>query len=339
MLSGIKQSGKRMIASAIPKSLIYRQGNQPNILLISSRRGGSSFLAGLISCDPSIRYFDQPFDLLDFDGSKRKLKESLLPHVPMSQFIDLTTTDAGKIRCYMEQLLSGQLDAIGEPYIFPKSRTLLKECDSMPLVDWFSENFNLITVYLIRHPVPQSLSILRSNWEITARAYLENPLFSKSYLSNTQLLRGLEIMNNGTSLEKAVLNWIMENIYPLRFAKKIDLMVTYEELTLFPDLILKFISEKIGLKNITKMRQKTYVPSSSNEFNEYDTNQAIKDGNRSFLVNKWLSKVNDSTKNRIQNILTDFGIHEYDSNAPLPDRKLFHFWTEEMCETIKSGSA
>ena len=325
MLGGIGQTGKRIISALLPGSLMYRQGERPNILLFSSRRGGSTYLAGLIACEPSMRFVDQPFDMTPLGLQRNPVIEAHLPHKLLSQFISLSDSDADKVRSYMRLLLDGGLREMSPPYLLPRNRTILKIVNAIPLVDWFAEQFEVLIIYLVRHPIPQALSVVKTDWPITAQAYLENPVFSGKYLSPSQRQAGASIMQKGTHLEKAVLNWVLENLYPLKYASRIDLTLTYEELVLFPTMAIDLVARTLELENVAGMRARVDTPSRSSRFSDRETNDAIARSDRESLVGRWLSKVDNSTRDRIGGILNAFDILEYSVDGPLPNERLCHF--------------
>ena len=324
MQSRIKQIIKRTINSVVPVSLQYRQGGKRNILLFANRRVGSTYLAGLIACEPGMRFVDDPFDLTEFDIQRRKVLEANLPHMPYSQFISLSGSHASQVERYMRQLLSGGLPEVNT-YWPPKNRTIQKLANVATLVDWLAEHFDVFTIYLIRHPIPQAISVLRNNWVIQAEAYLSDPVFSSKYLSVTQRQTGRMIMEKGTPLEKAVLNWVLENLYALKHAIKIDLTLTYEELVLYPAETINLVAETVGLANVTGMLQRVNIPSLSSQCSDRETNKAIERNNREFLLKKWISKVDKTAKNRIGEILLTFEITEYSSDEFMPSERMCHF--------------
>jgi len=55
--------------------------------------------------------------------------------------------------------------------------------NALPFIDWFDEKFNIKIIYLIRHPIPTSLSIIQRNWGNNLEAMLQNSYFTKKYLN------------------------------------------------------------------------------------------------------------------------------------------------------------
>ena len=281
-------------------------------------------MAELIAREPGMRYVDDPFNLTDFDMHIRQVREAHLPHVPYSQFISLSDSEADQVDRYTRHLLNGVLPELGT-YRPPKNRTIIKILNASTLVDWFAGRSDVSTIYLVRHPIPQALSVLRNNWTFTAEAYLSDPVFSNKYLSAVQRQAGRKIMEKEAALEKAVLNWVLENLYTLKYASQIDLTLTYEELVLYPAEAINLVAETVGLTNAVKMLQRVNTPSGSSQFSDRETNQAIMRNEKEFVVGKWTSKVDKTARDRIGEILNTFEITEYNSDGLMPSERMCHF--------------
>ncbi len=308
----------------LPYSIRYRQGKAKNILLFANRRGGSTIMAHLLTVDPGTRIIDQPFDLFPYPGREEKLalKRSLIPDKPASQFIHLHDQEIPQVLDYVDKLMKGYYPAF-DHYVNGK-RTLLKIVYASPLMDFMAEHFPVHIVYLNRHPIPQALSVVRNQWEITAYPYLQTPEFSSQFLSDTQVQFGLKLLERGSELEKAVLNWCLENHYPLHHAKAPFLHITYEELLLNPDIIVNLLSRELEIKNRPKMFEVLGKPSVSYQFSEGSTNQAILKKDTQYLLNGWQSKVTEEQKAQVQQILDVFECSVYSAYRLLPEKAYLH---------------
>jgi hypothetical protein len=224
----------------------------------------------------------------------------------------------------MSQLLIGGLPEL-QTYQPLKNRTILKIHNATSLLDWCAQRFGVFTIYLVRHPIPQALSVLRNNWTITANAYLSDPVFSGKYLSPQQQNTGRVTMEKGTPLEKAVLNWVLESIYALKYAARVDLTLTYEELVLYPTQTINLLAQTVGLMNVSEMLERVNTPSRTRQLSDSETNEAIKRDNKEYLVGKWVSKVDKAARDRIGDILNTFEITEYNSDGFMPCERLCHF--------------
>ena len=328
MTYSLKHEVKRIAYELTTASLLYKQGDQPNILLFSSRRGGSTYLAELIASEPGMRLIDQPFDLFKPDTPQGRIKSKYLPPAWMSQFIHLNERDADKVKAYIQIILRGRLHGLSRPQFSRKNRSVLKIVNALPLLDWLTDQFPVLTIYLVRHPISQALSIVENQWGITTQAYLENEFFADNYLSARQLQKGLDTLANGSYLEKAVLNWICENLVPLKHASRMNVVVTYEELVMRPAEMIPFIARHLKLNNIIEMQKRVTIPSASIRFSSRGTNQAISKKDNAFLVNKWKDSIREKEQSKIQALLDIFGIDEFNARTSLPHECLLHFAKE-----------
>ncbi len=284
-------------------------------------------MASLIASAPHIRLIDQPLDLNDYDAERKLIKQQLLPDKYLSQFIGVTQEEQKQVIRYFNMLLSCQNKVLCEPYLLPKHRTLIKECDSLPMMDWFAKQFKPIIIYLVRHPIPQALSVMRAGWQNTAPAYLEDDFFANQYLSGEQIRLAHKVLGNGTDLEKGVLNWVFENLYPLKYAAQIDLALTYEELVIKAEQVIDLLVNKLSIVSNKRMYAKINTPSSSREFSNTQSNEAILQNKREYLVEKWLSQVTAADLVNVQEILDIFEISTYQAASPCPAERVLHFPT------------
>ncbi len=310
---------RKYVSLAKNTGLFYRQGTQKNILLFSSRRGGSTFLAELVSCNPGILHIDQPFDLFKPNTITGKIKD--LPHVPRSQFISVSDTEEPKIFNYTNLLLNGKLQKLGmiEKAKFPilTNRTILKICNASSLVDWFNDNFDVIIIHLLRHPISQSLSIVRNNWGITAKAYLANKFFANNYLNQEQINFSKNILESGTYFEQAILNWVFENLVILKYSKANKLRLFYELLVTDSEKQINILSQYLNISG-TLMKEKLNKPSASSSHSDKKTTLAIKNENRDYLISKWQNIVSPEQIVQAQKILDIYEIGEYKATESLP---------------------
>ena len=322
------QNAKGRLYPHVPDYFSYKKGTCKDIFLLASRRSGSTHLARILSCDRGVRYVDQPFDLFKPHTQAGRIKSTYLPSMPISQFITLSDSKEVLVRKFISLLLEGGLKPLGgiEHWGFPflANRTVLKICNASPLIDWFNDQFNVSIVYLLRHPIPQALSVIWNKWGITAEAYLDNKLFSSSYLDEDKSKLSHRVMSRGTYFVKAILNWCLENIVPLKHRRSEVFIITYEDLVLNPIATIKLLSQQLGLKNIQGMLKMVRIPSQS-AFSEDKTKAAIRERNREFLIGRWKEQVSGEQLNDARRILETFGIFEYRVDDPMPIDQLLYF--------------
>ena len=95
-----------------------------------------------------------------------------------------------------------QWNYFSDRYSFISDRFVIKILDALPIINWFEDNFNVKIIYLVRHPIPTSVSILQREWENVAEAFIYNPNFAKNYLNERKTRLSSHILMNGTKLQK-----------------------------------------------------------------------------------------------------------------------------------------
>jgi hypothetical protein len=326
--SSIARQSKAFIARRVPEGLTYRQGRHENILVFASRRSGSTYLARLLSCGRGVRYVDQPFELFYPQTDEGAIKCASLPPMPLSQFISLNEKESARVRSYTATLLNGGLRSLGRidrwgvPFL--ATRTVLKITNALPLLDWFNDHCDALAVYLVRHPIPQALSVVRNEWGITAEAFLENDAFCRAYLNEDQTRLGRQILAAGSYFQQAVLNWCLENLVPLQRRRSNATVVTYEELVLFPEETIAWLAEALSLSNVKGMLSMVREPQQA-KLSEKRTRTAIRQGKRERLISRWGEVVTGEEREDAREILEAFGIFEYRVDDVLPTGKLLRF--------------
>ena len=306
---------------------LYYQGKHKNILLFSSRRSGSTLLAQLITCNSGIRYIDQPFDFYLWIG--KKIKMQYLPAVSYSQFINLSETEELLVKNYMSLMLQGRLKQLGglECFKFPfvANRSLIKICNASALINWFNTNFDVLICYLVRHPIPQALSMVRNKWNqggILAKAYIGDETFVDRYLNINQLELAKKILSEGTHFQQCILTWCLENLVPLKYDNSTLFKITYEELVLNPTNSIDIIAEKLELKDTEEMFERLTKPSKSSYLSEQKTRRLIFENNQEQMISKWKNQVSSKQLDDAKEILELFEVLEYGANEYLPTRSL-----------------
>ncbi|MFP4292041.1 MAG: sulfotransferase domain-containing protein, partial [Cyclobacteriaceae bacterium] len=318
-LDKMEASLKRFIKESInriPAAYRYFQGKEKNILLFSSRRGGSSILAQLLSANPFIREIDQPFDINLKNDVESSTKIKRLPSKMHSQFLSLNEEEKQIVENYISRLLKGEIPEI-KKYIIA-NRTVLKIVNAFPLMDYLADLTKADIIYLSRHPVAQSLSVIQNKWEFTSEAFLADPVFAGNYLTQLQIDLGHDVIRQGTLLEKGVLNWCLENLYPLKFCKSEMLHITYEDLILNKEPVLQMMNEKLRISKVEKLHRILSKPSRSSYLSDKSSVEAISKGNSNALVQKWIPRLHENEKKAVQKILDVFEINLYNAYDALP---------------------
>ena len=164
---------------------IHRKKGKKDICIFSNRRSGSTLLMQMIYSQPGVNYVDQPMDPWRYNPYKKIFRD-------IYQNKEFFTDKFHLIRLknyFNDVVFRGKLKGYSQwnyfdnNYKFFSDRLVIKILNALPLIDWFEENFNINIVYLVRHPIPTSLSIIQRNWGNIAEYFLHNPYFIKKYLN------------------------------------------------------------------------------------------------------------------------------------------------------------
>lgn len=300
----------------------HRPGPGKNIALFATRRGGSTWLMEVVAVNRGIRYIDQPL------GLHRSAPGHIhrLPLRERSQFVSLEGEDEARVRAFVSALLDGSLaiNAPWEPWhpTFHRrtDRVVLKILAAKPLIDWFDRTFNLHIVYSTRHPIPTALSILRNEWGLTAQAYLRDAHFAATYLDQPQLDFAWDVLRHGSPLQQHVLNWVLENLVPLRLLPQRPhwLYVPYEQTVLDPDGTIALLAENLDLPDVDRMRKQVHAASRSTRrlVSTYDPAEEARGRLRA-----WRRHVSEEEEREAMALLERFEIDLYRRGEDVPHVK------------------
>ncbi|MEM6785630.1 MAG: hypothetical protein AAF624_18065 [Bacteroidota bacterium] len=272
----------------------------------------------VLSANRGLRYIDQPFGL--YSASSNHLAH--LPIVDQGQFIHLDREEEPRVERFLSALFSGDL-VVNAPWEFWKSRfqrttdrVLLKIVDAKGLIDWIDERFDVQTVYLTRHPIPTSLSIIRNGWDLTAHSYLRCKAFSNKWLGDGRREEVWGILESGTELEKYVLNWGLENLKPLALcgSRPDWLHLHYEDVLRSPDETLEALASRLDLGDLESMRQVIRQPSRSTAKLSSNYTSAAPLAQ----ITKWQSVVSTQDVRSAQAVLDLLGIQCYTADSAFP---------------------
>ena len=289
----------------------HTQGKKKNIVLITTRRGGGTFLSELIgSTDNSMRICHHIFSWYQNDFYTRlhfnvkKNNQEIRPDFNNTSFFKKINT--GKIIPWTS------CNIFNQNFVRNSNRIIYKITEAKGLFDWFVENEDIITFYQVRHPIPTSLSILKNEWELTVNAYLKDKDFVERFLKGSKYDYCLKIMNGDDKLGMLILNWVLENLIPLnsKYLKKV-LLISYEEFILNPEKYLTLIGKELSIKLNIDIESLIRKPSGSKFYSSKLTNNAIKNNDKSYLISSWKKFIDDSYEKNLMSILETFEIDIY----------------------------
>lgn len=293
---------------------VHKQGAEPNILLFATRRGGSTFLMELIAANKRIRSIDQPFEVSSEFATAAQVVD--LPLFEDGQLSSLDERSARRLQSVTERIFAGKV-VINAPrrvwrrdVAWRSNRLVLKILDAKALIGWFAETVPCEIVFLTRHPIPQSLSCIRNRWTLTASAYLRDERFVEANLSDTALATAHDVMRSGTQLEQFVLNWVLENVAPIRLLPDYPdwLHVRYEDCVTDPSGVLDTVATRLRLEDRERMQAMVQRPSVSSAMSTSQTRELIEQGRAAAVVTRWRRDIDGDVETWCNQLLETFGI-------------------------------
>lgn len=292
----------------------HEQGDDPNILLFATRRGGSTFAMELIAANRGVRPMNQPLETQSRNLTAAQALE--IPRFHQGQITSLDEVTGARMHELVDRIFTGEI-VINAPTKFWRrdvdlrsDRLVLKITDAKPVIGWFDSEFDAAIVYLTRHPIPQALSCLRNGWTLTVDAHLDDPRFVEAYLSDRALAEAHDVMASGTPLQRFVLNWALENVAPMRLLPDRPewLHVRYEDCVADPDGVMVVLSERLHLTDVDRMRSVLSRPSQSSRRSTDVTRRDISAGRGADTVVRWRDEIDPADEAWCDRLLTTFEI-------------------------------
>lgn len=292
----------------------HEQGADPNILLFSTRRGGSTFAMELIGANRGVRPMNQPLGTLSRNLTSAQALE--IPRFHEGQITSLSGANTERMGSLMERIFAGEV-VINAPTKFWKrdvelksNRLVLKITDAKPVIDWFDRELDAQIVVLTRHPIPQALSCIRNHWTLTVDAHLRDPAFVDANLSNAALAMAHDVMASGTDLQQFILNWALENVAPLRLLSERPewTHVRYEDCVTDPAGTLQLLADRLNLNDVERMRAVLARPSQSSGRSTDATRRDIEAGRGAGTVTRWREQIDAETEAWCNDMLATLGI-------------------------------
>jgi hypothetical protein len=331
----LRDSLRAVAKESIWLAVRYRPGPKPPIALFCTRRGGSTWLMEIVGANRGVLPLNQPLEILTPNLTPHQYKR--LPKFDLGQIVHPDPDQERELRAYTDDLMAGRI-RVNAPHAFWRhdfqfrtNRLLLKIVDAKPLMDWFEANYHPDIAYLVRHPVPQAMSCIRNGWSTTTKAYLRNEWFAEDVIGDAKLLAYAHALEEtGTDLERFVLNWVVENLYPLRvLADRPDwLALSYEECVTDRDGTLRRVSERLDVCDTDRMERAALRLSRSSTLSGDDTVSAIRTDDRDEQVSGWLNRVGGDDLARAARVLDRFAVTLYAADQPIPNWTGYRAFTQ-----------
>ncbi len=280
----------------------------------------------LIATQSEMKYVDEPLHPDNLISARRVESESVgwnfsLPHPKRKQilFDYFTAIEANRVH-------------VGEPrfmspfYRVFTNRIVFKILRAKDLVSWFEDAFGWQIVYLIRHPLATSIS--RKSFP-RLELFLDDQSFVNDNLTPQQIQLCRTIVNAGSNLERAVLDWCLQNIIAIRLAfDRGWLCMHYEDLISDAEAQTHKLCNFLQLSQPERMIKRLACASGSTIQSDRETRSFFdrKNENRQisteFLLSKWRSKLTADDEKRAFEVLEAFEIDLYCRGLDIPVRRL-----------------
>ncbi len=295
-------------------------------MIFATRRGGSSLIMRLVYSQPNLDFIELPLDLINYNPYKSRIPSP----EKNNRFIKLNEAEEEMLFKYFNDLFSGkirlrnQYNILDRDFSFNVNRIVIKEVLAKSLVDWFTKNFNIDVIYFLRHPIPTAISAIKFGFDNLSDGFLNNEYFRNQFLDSEKVNFAFDVLKNNSDLEKHVMDWCLDNLYPLKCYKDRDwLTLSYEELLLRPMKISNLICSRMKLPDPLSMYQRIFSTTKTNITKK--TKKIISAKNSNYQINRWLKYVSSKELDKINEMLDVFNIDVYSADSPYPRTDLCHF--------------
>ena len=292
---------------------LHRQGEKPNILIFSLPRSGSTWLQELIWTQPGFKYCNEPLNLKGpFLREKSKI----------SGFDELYSEQVEqKLIDYFKGFTSGKFhfldpNPLRKNYRLFTNRIVFKVIHGGEFyINNIASAINGRVVYLLRHPIPVSLSRrqlprmeqLCSDWVL-------------DHFPDKIKVYAKELNAKGDGMQRRILAWCIQNKLALLKRNDSWLVLTYEQLVCEPNVVIGKLAEHLDLPKKDRMIDQVYVPSAVSVQSEASSLELMKDTDdlRTSLVSKWKTKVDESMMKDYLAICANMEMTVYDDKSGYP---------------------
>ena len=311
----------------------HHQGQQPNILLFCTRRGGSTWVLNTVAAHPGMRYVGRPFMTIlnsRWRNEVPSLKDAAGYHGSrtLRQIIHFEGEDEKRFRNVASNIINAKwhihpsINFRARYFNRKTNRVIFQMTSGLPLIKWFQDNFDVKIGYLIRHPVPTALSIMEFGWEPECFEFLENRYFVENLLTSNQIDVARRIENSDDLLGRHVLDWCLKNLVPLKEIENQNasnwLCLSYEDLVLRPIEVVRHMANDFGLNDVESMLRQVKLPSRTVTSS---TSGRVEDS--SYLLSRWRDKISNDQEKALMKILDAFELDIYTVGRDEPTSAVF----------------
>ena len=301
------------------------QGPKRNILLKATARGGSTWVMEMIASQPGFRFYDEPFNI-----RRDNVRKAGLFHT--WEELQPDACDSEKVIGFLEGLKHNQYRFMNpapfRKFYRPVTRRIVFKLHELEhMIEEIAERCECDVLYLIRHPIPNSLSraVLPR-----LESFLASDFYRERYLGDERMKEITEVARKGTELQKFVVSWCFENYIPL---KDTDLSkwatLSYEELLLNSRKSCQYLGEALELEDQGSLFRSVGEPATNITLSGQETLDIMsnpdEEKRKRQLVTRWKTRVSDEEERLAMEVLSLFDIDAYTYGQFIPHVKLLHF--------------
>ncbi len=302
------------------RASVHLPGGAP-VLVVTTPRSGSTWLMELIWGQPGFKAISEPLDL------RRAAVRRVLGIRCWEELY--AATSAERVEAYLRGLAEGRLRFLDPSprlrHWRPVTRRvvlkLLHGCeDRIPRLE---EALGARVVLLLRHPIPVSLS----RRELPRlRAFLASDY--AAHFHSEELAFARRLAERGDALERAVLDWTLQNALPLRMHRPSWLVLSYEQLVLEPAPLLRRLAAHLDLPRPQRLETALARPSLTTRKSERSTAEVLRRGagpeRQRYLVERWRERIPADREAALLEIPARLGVGVYRPGSALPAPPVWH---------------
>jgi hypothetical protein len=294
---------------------------------LSSRRAGSTWLMEIIASEPGIRFVNEPLRPEYVAKSKLPTELDSLPPAER-KILGVPSSDDDRFRDlfadHRKTRIWGPYNPFSPQFHWLTKRRVIKDIYAASIIDWIEDQaFGFKTIYLIRHPIPNALSMARG-CTLRVEANLVHPTFARKFLNRHLIEFSWSILKGGTEFEKRVLEWCLDNLVAWEFLRRQHdwLLITYEELLLSPNLSLQLIADHLDLQHVGRLSHVMNRPSAATHESRL---KLVRSSDPAFLIQEWRANITSEMEERAYVIIQEFGISAYEYGSYVARDEFLHF--------------
>ena len=312
----------------------HKQGDKNNILLYCMPRSGSTWILNTVAAHPGMRYVGRPFMTAHRSRWRAAIPDMAQTakhdgHHDFWQYIHFDGEALERFEQFARRIVTARRHIyptlhFRAPYFHrTTSRVIFQVHTIMPMIEWFDATFPVDTVILLRHPIPNALSIMARHWRDECDDFLNHEWFRDTHMTGPQIDLARRICAEGSVLERQVLDWCLRMLVPIRAYESGShpnwLLLTYEQTVLEPEKIVQVISQRLDLPDLEAMMRQVKLPSKN-----VTKGTADKVADPEYLLARWRSKISQAEPRQVMEIPRAFALDAYSPDSTMPAKGLLH---------------